>query len=125
MAKGIKKRKPRNSLDKAYQEYLKRAKAEGFSHEQLLEKSNFHTWRGELRVRGAEWDTASIVERQMFNQKSRKQVNAAFIAAQNLDMDITQNDLKNKETWKEIDDKVSQKYHELLAQGMTVQSAAN
>lgn len=50
----IKKRKPRNSLDKAYQQYLKKAKAEGIAYEQLLEKSNFHTWRGELRVRGAE-----------------------------------------------------------------------
>lgn len=34
----------------------------------------------------------------MYNQKSRKQVNAAFIAAQNLEMDIKQEDLKSPET---------------------------
>lgn len=85
----MKKRKARNSREKAWIKYIKDAKANGIEWSEIKTKSDFNSQRQELKARKLVSTPEEILARQMHESEmgrnvSTKQVNAARRAMSNL-----------------------------------------
>lgn len=116
----MKKRKPRNSREKALLKYWKQT-----PYELRREKSDFISARAELKARGLDYSPEEIAFRDRApHMKSRKQAKAQYTAALNLGYDIDEIDILNEKIWDSVDKDVSAKYQQLKAQGYTSTEAA-